>query len=180
MSVKVREPATTPASRERATYGVSAERSSAPCPTAESELRMACGLCHSKGERVPFPKFSPQRTPVPAPRKHPPEPVPLERPSVLTPLKSPPEPAPVEHPPVSAPVPEFRLGSLEAHKCPPSHPLLPPPPLSSCDPSSRPQPTNYAVRALRDCQHHSKIIIIIIIITLLGELAICTDLQTII
>ncbi len=73
-SVKVREPATTSDSRERAMDGVSAERSSAPCTVAEGELRMARGLCHSKEERAPFPEFSPRRTPVPAPGKYPPEP----------------------------------------------------------------------------------------------------------
>ncbi len=49
-----------------------------------------------------------------------------------------------------APVPEVSPGSLEAFKCPPSHPLLPPPPLLSGSPSARPQPTIYAVRAWRD------------------------------
>ncbi len=150
-SVKVREPATTSASRERAMDGVSAERSSTPCTVAEGELRMACGLCHSKEERAPFPEFSPRRTPVPAPRKYPPEPATLECPSVPAPRKSPSESASVEHTPVWAPVPEFSPGSLEAHKYSPSHLLLPPPPLSSCSHSARPQFTIYAVRALRDC-----------------------------
>ncbi len=150
-SVKVREPATTSASRERAMDGVSAERSSAPCTVAEGELRMARGLCHSKEERAPFPEFSPRRTPVPAPRKYPPEPATLECLSVPAPRKSPPESASVEHTPVWAHVPEFSPGSLEAHKYSPSHLLLPPPPLSSCSHSTRPQSTIYAVRALRDC-----------------------------
>ncbi|XP_016357051.1 versican core protein-like [Sinocyclocheilus anshuiensis] len=50
-----------------------------------------------------------------------------------------------------APVPKFWPESPEAHKCLPSHMLLPSPPLSSCSPSARPQPTIYAVRAPWDC-----------------------------
>ncbi len=132
MLVKVRELATTPALRENTTDGVSAERCSAPCTAAEGELSMACGLCQGKGEWAPVPEFSPRRAPVPAPQKHPPVPAPPECPSV------------------SAPILKFSPGSPEAHKYPPSHPLLPPPPLSSGSPSARPQPTIYAVRARRD------------------------------
>ncbi len=59
--VKLREPATMLALRENATDGVSAERSSASCAAAEGELTMARGLCHSEGERAPFPEFGPGR-----------------------------------------------------------------------------------------------------------------------
>ncbi len=133
MSVKVREPATTPTSRERVTDGVSTERSSTPCTVAEGELSMVRGLCHSKGERAPLHEFSTRRAPVPAPGKCSPDPVPLE------------------HPPVSAPVPEFSPGSPKAQKCPPFQPLLLPPPMSSGSPSAPPQPTIYGVRARWDC-----------------------------
>ncbi len=169
MSVKVREPATTPASKEKAADGVSAERSSAPCTTDEVELSMARGLCHSKGERGPDPQLSPGRAPVPEfnPRAYPqsipgrapvpelstvraPDPKSSPPSSPMVPASSapperPPEPAPPECTPVSAPVPLFSPGSPESHKCTPSHPLLPPPPLSSGSPSARPQPTIYAV-----------------------------------
>ncbi len=59
--VKLREPATMPALRENAMDGVSAERSSASCATAEGELKMARGLCHSEGENAPFLEFGPGR-----------------------------------------------------------------------------------------------------------------------
>ncbi len=45
--------------------------------------------------------------------------------------------------------------SPEAHKCPTTHLLLPPSPLSSGWPSSRPQPTIYTVRALQVCHSPS-------------------------
>ncbi len=109
--------ATTPALREKAADGVSAERSSTPCIAAEGELSMARGLCHSKGKRAPDPQLSPGRAPVPE----------------FSPRRAP-VPTPPEHSTVSAPVPEFSPGRPEAHKCPPSHPLLPPPPLSSGNP----------------------------------------------
>ncbi len=121
-SDQVREPATTPATREKATDSVSAERSSAPCTAAEGELSMARQLCHTEDERVPVPELSPEWAPIPE----------------LSPEKS--------------PVPDFRPESPEAHKFPPSHLLLPHPPLSSGIPSALPQPTIYAVRALWDCQ----------------------------
>ncbi len=108
-SVKVCEPATTPATREKAADGVSVDRSSTPCTVAEGELCMARWLCHTEEERAPVPELNPER----------------------------------------APIPEFRPESPEAHKCPPSHPLLPP--LSSGSPSARSQPTIYAVRAPWDC-----------------------------
>jgi len=91
--------ATTPALREKAADGVSAERSSTPCIAAEGELSMARGLCHSKGKRAPDPQLSSGRAPVP---------------------KFSTRRAPV-HSTVSVPVPEFSPGSPEAHKCPPSH-----------------------------------------------------------
>ncbi len=77
MSVKVCELATTPALRENAMDGVSAERSSAHCTAAEGELSMECGLCHNEGRKAP----------VPAPRKRPPEPAPPEHPQVPAPHK---------------------------------------------------------------------------------------------
>ncbi|KAL0162695.1 hypothetical protein M9458_042091, partial [Cirrhinus mrigala] len=46
-------------------------------------------------------------------------------------------------------VPEGSPGSLEAHKCPPTCPFLPPPPLPSDSPSACPQPTICAVGSLR-------------------------------
>ncbi len=89
--------------------------------------------------RAPVPELSPGRAPVPE----------------LSPGRAPvpelsPGRAPVpEFSPGKAPVPEFRPERPEAHKCLPSHPLLPPPPLSFGSPSARPQPTINAVRAPR-------------------------------
>ncbi|KAL0164027.1 hypothetical protein M9458_039780, partial [Cirrhinus mrigala] len=50
-----------------------------------------------------------------------------------------------------ATIPEGSPVSQEAHECPPTHPLLPPPLLSSGSPSARPQPTIHMVQALRVC-----------------------------
>ncbi len=61
MSVKVCEPAATPATRENTADSESAERSSAHCTAAEGELSMAHGMCHSKGVRAPIPEFGPGR-----------------------------------------------------------------------------------------------------------------------
>ncbi|KAL0162818.1 hypothetical protein M9458_042214, partial [Cirrhinus mrigala] len=52
-------------------------------------------------------------------------------------------------------VPECSPESLEAHKCPLSHPLLPPPLLSSGSPSAHPQPNIHAVGSPRVCQSPS-------------------------
>ncbi len=52
-------------------------------------------------------------------------------------------------------VPECSPESLEAHKNPPSLPLLPPPPLSSGSPYAHPQPTICAVGSPRVCQSPS-------------------------
>ncbi|XP_042607297.1 nuclear factor 7, brain-like [Cyprinus carpio] len=66
-------------------------------------------------------------------------------------------PVPMSNPekiPVPTSSPERAPGhklSPEAHKCPTTHPLLLPPPLSSGSPSGRPQPTISMVQALRDC-----------------------------
>ncbi len=146
-SDQVREPATMPTTREPAVDGVSAEWSSAPCTVAEGELIVHLGLLDVEGDLidwsaeleielppllspssplVPASSAPPERSPVPIPRKHSPE--------------CPPVPAPPKCPPVPAP-----------RKFPPSHPLLPPPLLSSGSPSAHPQPSINAVRAPRDC-----------------------------
>ncbi len=64
-SDQVREPATTPATREKAMDSESAEKSSAPSTVAEGELIMDLGLCNAKGERAPVLEFSPERATVP-------------------------------------------------------------------------------------------------------------------
>ncbi len=160
-SDQVREPTTMPATKEKATDGVCMERSSAPCTVAEGELSMVRRLCHTEEERVPLPELSPERAPVSelSPERAPVPELSPERAPVpeLSPERSPvaklsPERARVpELSPEKARIPEFRPESLEAHKFPPSHPLLPPPPLSSGSSSACPQPTIYTVRAPQDC-----------------------------
>ncbi len=139
-SFKVCEPSTTPARREKAADSVSVEKSSVPCTAAEGELSMARGLCHTEEERVPVPELSPERATVPE--------LSPERASV--PVFSPERTSVPVFSPERALVPVIRPESPEAHKCPPSHLVLPPPPLPSGSPSACPQPTIYSVRAQWD------------------------------
>ncbi len=164
MSVQVREPATKTASRENDTDSESTENSSDSCTVADGEVVLDHGLCNSEGERAPVPELSPERAHVPpsspewapvpelSPERAPvppsnPEssPIPEFSPERASVSPSNPELAPVPKlsperahvPELSlerAPVPEFIPESPEAHKCPPSHPLLSPSPLSSVSP----------------------------------------------
>ncbi len=142
-SIKVREPATEPATWKNAADSESVERSSAPCIVAEGELNIQLGLLDMEGDLIDW------ETDLEIELAHllsPSSPLVPSSPLFLVPLPSP-EAAP--DPPVAAPrkcppVPTPR-------KSPPSYPLQPPPPLSSGSPSARPQPTINAVRAWRDC-----------------------------
>ncbi len=102
-------------------------------------------------ERAPVPELSPERAPVPelSPERAPVPELSPERASV--PVFSPERASVPVFSPERALVPVIRPESPEAHKCPPSHLLLPPPQLPSGSPSACPQPTIYAVRAPRDC-----------------------------
>ncbi len=141
-SDQVGEPATTPATREKAVDSDNAERSSAPCTVAEGELIMDLGLCNSEGERAPVPEFSPERAPVP--------PASPERASVSTSCSEKdcvPECSPVD--PLSVMLPMLGVAIWcvwAAGSRIRTRPLLPPPPVSSGSPSVGPQPTICTVR----------------------------------
>ncbi len=101
-------------------------------------------------ERAPVPELSPERPPVPelSPERPPVPELSPERASV--PVFSPERTSVPVFSPERALVPVIRPESPEAHKCPPSHLVLPPPPLPSGSPSACPQPTIYSVRAQWD------------------------------
>ncbi len=145
---QVREPAATPIAREKAADAVSAERSSAPCTVAEGELMMDLGRGEADKDLIDWeadllPLLPPSSEPLVT---H----VPMSSPVWAAVPTSCPERAPVPlSSPEGAPDPEFSPENPEAHKCPPSHPLLPPPPLSSVSPSARPQLTISTVWAPR-------------------------------
>ncbi len=109
--------------------------SSAPCTVSEGELIMDLGLLDFKGESVDGDLIDWDTDLAPF--------LPSAADSSVSPVPT--------SSPERAPVPEFRPESPEAHKCPPSHPLLPPLPLSSGSPSARHQPTISMVQAPRDC-----------------------------
>ncbi|KAL0177499.1 hypothetical protein M9458_026393, partial [Cirrhinus mrigala] len=113
MSVQVFEPATTPTTRENAEASVIAERSSAQCNMAEGEMVADLGLFEAEGV-FDWDLYA-------------------DLPPLLLPSTELSETAMPELSPEWALLPE--LSPEEAYKCPPSHLLIPPPPLLSGSPS---------------------------------------------
>ncbi len=158
-SDQVREPATVPAAREQAVDGESAEWSSAPCTATEGELIVHLGLLDLEGDLIDWetdleadlpPLLSPS-SPL-APSSPPSSPVPTSSPEWAPVSQSSRERDSVpESSQEWALISEGSPESPEAHECPPTRTLLPPPLLSSGSPSARPQPTIYTVRAPRVC-----------------------------